>query len=242
MPVYKLDKDDTLVKYFDLAKFLSLLHTKSLYFCRLDKLEDHFEGTSPKMNYAWRKEALEYLKSTGFYNDPPDDAVIERMGGERYDYSKIMKEVFCVNCWNSRSEESAALWKIYSDFGKGILIKSTANKVEESLKGSPEQVRISKIGYLNYEKDLMPDGNIIYPIIHKQNAYSYESEVRLIHEVGSNQQVAYGKYIAVDIDVLIDEIIVGPFSPHWQFELIKDIVSKYCLNKPIHKSKLTTSY
>ena len=39
------------------------------------------------------KEALEYLKSTGFNKDPPDDAV-----GELYDYSKKMKEVFCINC------------------------------------------------------------------------------------------------------------------------------------------------
>jgi hypothetical protein len=34
----------------DLAKFISLLQTESLFFCRFDKMEDKFEGTSPKLS------------------------------------------------------------------------------------------------------------------------------------------------------------------------------------------------
>ena len=41
---------------------------------------------------------------------------------------------------------------------------------------------LSEIRYLDYEIDRMPDGNTTYPLIHKQKAYAYEDEVRLIHE------------------------------------------------------------
>jgi hypothetical protein len=39
-----------------------------------------------------------------------------------------------------------------SDFGKGILIKSSVLNIENALQVTPEEIRISAIKYIDYEK------------------------------------------------------------------------------------------
>lgn len=253
-PVIMPNKDQKVCKYIDLAKFLSLLSTKALFFCRLDKLEDEFEGTTSKNNYLkrlkWILDAREHM--TAPFTPDQIHEEIKSM----YDFDKEVKEVNCVCCWNKADSESAALWKIYSDYGKGIMIKSTVDDIFKAFETTPQEIRISEINYLDYSNDMMLDFNTIYPIIHKQKAYEYEKEIRLIYEVDSPQigkkfdwkkeQICEGKLLSVDLNILIDEIVVGPFSPRWMFDLIVDIAAKFGLGKTITRSNLTyterTSY
>ncbi len=246
-PVFYPDDKTLISKYIDLTKFLSLLVTKSLFFCRLDKLEDQFEGTTAKKNFQIR---VEWYKETNHLSPNPlsDDEILKHVE-ELYEYEKKVKEVNCVCCWNKAHEESAALWKIYSDFGKGIMIKTRVEHLVASLSNSTEAIRLSEIKYLNYDNDIMPDGNTMFPITHKQNAYKYEEEIRLIYEVDfpqigrtydwDNEEIREGKLVKVDIDSLIDEIIIGPYSPEWMTNLVSDLVDKYGLKKPVTKSKLS---
>lgn len=43
-PFFYPKNEYVIAKYMDLTKFLSMLFTHSLFFCRVDKLEDQFEG------------------------------------------------------------------------------------------------------------------------------------------------------------------------------------------------------
>jgi len=246
-PVVVPPRETVLVKYLDLTKFLSLLYKRSLFFCRLDKLEDQFEGTTAKRNYEWRIDSWKSFRQMGLSKVPLTDDEIVIKVEEQYEFEKKLKAISCVNCWNKKETESAALWKIYSDFGKGILIKSSVLNIENALQVTPEEIRISAIKYIDYENELMPDGNSTFPLIHKNDAYSYENEVRLIYqiipEIGwdydwTKEENQNGKYIKVDLNLLIDEIIIGPFSPSWLYEMIADLIRKYNIDKPIKKSKL----
>jgi hypothetical protein len=246
-PVYFPDESQVISKYIDVTKFLSLLSKKALFFCRLDKLEDQFEGMVAKRNYEYR---VRWHKETNHLMDRPftEEEIIAEVE-QMYEYDKKVKEVYCVCCWNKADKESAALWKIYSDFGKGIMIKSSVKNLIAAFNETPEDIRISEIGYLDYNQDLMRDGNTFFPIIHKQNAYDYEEEIRLIYSIDfpqigktydwSNEEIQEGKLLTVDLTLLIDEIIIGPFSPKWMIDLIADLASKYGLTKPITKSKLS---
>lgn len=128
------------------------------------------------------------------------------------------------------------------------MIKTTVKHLIESFKGTPEEILISEVKYLDYEKDFMPDGNLLFPIIHKQNAYKYEEEIRLIHKVDypqigktydwNKEDIQEGKLIKANLISLIQEIIIGPFSPKWMTDLIEDLTMKYGLTKKITKSKL----
>jgi hypothetical protein len=247
VPVFYPETDYSVVKYIDLTKFLSLLHKQSLFFCRLDKLEDQFEGTTAKANFDYRVKYHQYLREIGAFKEPFTDEDIYEQVKFLFETEKKFKAIHCVCCWNKKEDESAALWKIYSDFSKGIMIRSSISRLKKSLEITQEEIRLSEIRYLNYEREIMPDGNIIFPIIHKQKAYAYEDEVRLIYETKQDglehdwtkEYVQEGIYIQTDLNELIEEIIIGPYSPIWYYELVKDITIKFGLNKPINRSVLT---
>ena len=244
-PVYYPKSDYSIVKYLDLTKFISLLKRKSLFFCRLDKLEDQFEGTTAKENFDLR---VNWHKQTNHLMDKPmtDEEILDQVK-IMYDHEEKLKALNCINCWNKNDGESAALWKIYSDFGKGILIKSSINHLVNALSNTPEQIKLSEVIYIDYNTDVMPDGNTMFPVIHKQSAYSYENEVRLIYEIvpefgweydWTKEEINEGLYIKADLDKLVQEIIIGPYSPKWFSELVRDLCSKYELETLINISKL----
>lgn len=247
-PLFSPKGNHQLSKYFDLTRFISLLHKQSLFFCRLDKLEDQFEGTTSRTNFQYRVKFQQSLRDNGFFEVPVPDEIIIQNVLDNYEFEKKRKHLTCVNCWNSKSGESAALWKIYADFSKGIMIRSSVDQLKKSLAGVDEDIFISMVGYLDYDTDIMPDGNSMYPVIHKQKAYSYEDEIRLIYSITpesgwdfnwTTQEVNEGLYIKADLNSLIEEIVLSPFSPQWYFELIGDLLIKYNLDKPVRKSKLT---
>ena len=224
----------------------------------MDKLEDKFEGTASAQNYQFRlaRERLvrHQMTMSPSYNvsnrtDPNNQESIIQSVEEQYKHDLQMKSITCIDCWNYFSGESAALWKIYSDFGKGLMIKSNLTNVETSFENSIEEIRISEITYIDYKNELMPDYNSFYLAAHKDIAYSYENEVRLIHNVSlgnvgwqhdwSKEEVEEGVYIKMDVDILIDELIVAPHAPKWYIDLIKNLCAKYNLDKPVNRSRLS---
>lgn len=249
VPVFFPESNYQIAKYLDITKFVSLLSLKSLFFCRLDKLEDHFEGTTSKPNFELRKESYRYLNNLFPNRKQLTEEEIEINVKSQYASDEKFKAVNCVCCWNKFKNESAALWKIYSDLHKGVMIKTNINDLISSFKDTPEELDLSEIKYIDYEKEYMPDHNLTYPIIHKHNAYYFEDEVRIINTVKygnkftfdwDSEKVKNGKYISVDITKLINEVVVSPYAENWYFELISDLCSKYGLESiTIVKSKLS---
>jgi hypothetical protein len=246
-PVFPVSEDLQVVRYMDLIKYISLLQRRALFFCRLDWLEDHFEGTTAKPNYESRINYHKALRDAGFYTVAMPDEKIKQNVENVYEFERKFKALNCVNCWNKLGE-SAALWKIYSDAGKGIMIRSSVSSIKTSLQYCAQEIRLSEVKYINYEKDLMLDGNTMYPLIHKHRGYSYEDEVRLLYEVKtergweydwSREEVSAGVFIPIDVDELIHDVVIGPYSPHWYLEMIRNLTQKYGLDKPVHKSVLT---
>lgn len=247
-PVFYPQKNYKVVKYIDLTKFVSLLQRNSLFFCRLDKLEDHFEGTTSKLNFERRSELFrtQHLASPNFNKLTQKE--IEIKVEKYYEADEKFKALNCVCCWNKYKFESAALWKIYSDFHKGIMVKSNINKVISAFTNTKEKLSLSEIRYIDYNKDYMPDGNKMYPIIHKHKAYDFEEELRIIHTVDfgnglvydwKNEEVEYGKYLDVNLKELVDEIIISPYSSNWYMDLVKNLCETYRLNATIIKSELS---
>jgi hypothetical protein len=133
------------VKYMDLTKFVSLLQRKSLFFCRLDKLEDHFEGTTSKSNWKRRFDffATQHLRSSKIPKLSEDE--IHKNVEEYFDGDRKMKSLNTICCWNISNSESAALWKIYSDFNQGIMLTSKVTSLLESFKNTQENINMSEV-------------------------------------------------------------------------------------------------
>ena len=246
-PVFFPTENYKIVKYMDLAKFISLLHSKSLFFCRLDKLEDKFEGSSPKLNLEYNKYWYRQLYDQKHLKSSNVDESVAKDISDRNNMEEKFKSLNCVCCWNRYNSESYALWKIYSDLNKGIMITSNVEYLIKSFEATPENIQLSEIRYINYETDVIGKVNLNYPITHKNIAYNYEDELRLIHLVKFENGLFYdwnseinsvGKQLSNNLEILIDEIILSPYSPKWFYEIIQDLTTKYNLNKKIKYSSL----
>lgn len=248
-PVYFPNTNYKIVRYLDLVKFISLIQTKKLYFSRLDKFEDQYEGTVPELTLQDYKDWYTNFTQnrlldiiTTSVEEHVEQALIDQKNvGEKY------KKLVCVSCWNKYESESYALWKIYSDLSKGIMITTSIEKMKMAFEHTKEQIQLSEVKYLDYKKDKMKLGNLNYPIIHKNIHYDYEKEIRLIYQVPfqsglnydwSQEENQFGKYINVDIDILIEEIIISPKAPQWFFDLISNLLGTYKIEKKISYSDL----
>jgi hypothetical protein len=249
-PVFYPKENYSIAKYMDITKFVSLLFKESLFFCRVDKLEDKFEGTSYKTNYEDRIREVKQMQDSGrLLTNWTDEEIVKDIKTEE-EFEEKQKALHCIDCWNISTGESAALWKIYSDFSKGIMIQSSVSNLENAFAESKECIGITEVKYQLYKTTKLPYGNSNHPFLFKQKAYNYENEIRLIYSLAeksdsewkydwSKEEVEQGLYIKVDLVKLIDKIVLSPYSPKWFYELINDITKKYCLNKPIEKSEFS---
>ena len=226
------NKDVKVWRYMDFTKFVSLLEKKSLYFARADKFDDPFEGSYSKLNIEKR------------FDTYPEDK-IEKMS---IPYEKIPKFVF-LNCWHLNDFESAALWNLYLKSNEGISIQSNFERLTECFhKYTDNNIFVGKVKYIDYDKDWLPEGNILYPFIHKRKSFEHEKEIRAVvldlNTINkkfdfNSSKFSHGFYVPIDLEILIEKIYVSPTSPDWFYTLVKSITNKYEIDKDIMKSNLS---
>lgn len=243
---YSIEGNPIIGRYIDIRKFISMLFKNSLFFVRVSKLEDPYEGMYPRRT---REERINWMKR--FVREENvekiNDTQIEKTVIDREKLDMLLRDLTCVNSWHMFENENYLLWKTYSNTDAGIMILSSYEKLFAELENSiDKKFIISKISYADYDNDYYGSGSTNLAFIHKPHFYSDEKEIRAIHEVSNtgwihhwkNEENENGIYVQVNLQNLIDKIIVAPFAPQWYFDLIKSINEKYSLNKPIIYSKL----
>ena len=109
---YTTEDDEAKIwRFMDFEKFVDLISCRSLYFARVDRLGDPFEG-------SLLPEKL--LKADGDYSFLTA-AQKEQQRSLGQDHR--MRTV--VSCWDLNEHESAAMWRLYMPEGKGLAIRST---------------------------------------------------------------------------------------------------------------------
>jgi len=227
-PVFEKPEDVNVQiwRYMDFTKFVSLLDKSALFFSRVDRLDDPFEGSYSKANIPLRP------------------IVYDTQENELKGLSELIqraRELFAVNCWHLNDYESAAMWKLYLKSGGGIAIRSTFNRLKNCLMDETPDVYIGEVKYIDYERDFMGEGNVLSPLMYKRESFEHERELRAVVQVPSENGKALfsdGLFISVDLDTLIDKIYLAPTSPKWLFELVESMTRKYGLDKEVIQSSL----
>ena len=227
---------DSLWRYMDFTKLVSLFDRRALFFAKADKLGDPFEGSFSKLNIDLRP---------GLYGD-----ALERIDEAVRPFREALPRFTLVNCWHCREHESTAMWRLYAREHDGIAIRTTFEGLCESLTCT-EDVYIGKVQYADYEKDFIPEGNSFSPFLYKRKGFEHEYEVRAIIQdlpLRSNpypQQwkdiYEVGNYLAVELSTLIKDIIVAPFAPNWFLDLVRSVTSLYEVNIDVAQSELAGS-
>ena len=211
-------------RYMGIDKFLHLITEKKLFFSRLSKMTDKYEGSLPEE--VFRKRLKQITKNSN--EDPFPKIIKERREIEKFRYYTFL------NCWTINRNESYALWKIYlSGSTCGIAIKSTVGRLRKSIESIPNNSDFY-IGKVNYSKDLINyPPNQFQLTIAKRPYYDYEKELRVFFNYDESVEKKNPIYselpgweMDIDIHELIDRIYISPFTGRWFKKSLKEIMQK----------------
>jgi hypothetical protein len=219
----------TIWRYLSLEKFLDMLVTKELFFTNAARMTDKYEGIMPKRNQEYR---IKELIKSGLTRK---EAELEYLA-KAYEINSLRK-LTLLNCWTMKPHESYALWKIYlGGSNTGVAVMSTVSKLIRAIqKGNDEydeEIYYSKVNYTDFITDDIE--NRLNIITTKNKFYDYEKEMRLFifhHHLSEGgvkppYNISVGRRLQIDIEELISEIYVSPFSGRWFDNTFKRIIKK----------------
>jgi hypothetical protein len=249
----KIPNQTRVWRYMDFTKFVSLLDRKELFFSKVDKFGDPYEGIVPNNNYKKMKSLVgsNYGNPiTSYKNKNKNKKLLTNK-----DLLETRKKIL-INSWHINEYESAAMWELYSSTNSGIAIQTTYGKLTKSFEKTPDQIYIGKVKYVDYNKEDVDQANVYYPFLHKRKSFSYENELRVITELDDNilDSKSYirkrkyyekiteeGKYVSVDLKELVHRIYVSPKAEPWLGTLVISMSKKYGIpNNKVRISKLYT--
>ncbi len=177
-------RETTIWRYMDLAKLISLLDKKALYFPKLSTLtsSDPFEGlyTKPSANvhnFEFEELPKQVQGNDVFYGDKRVFDDYRSLAKDVLAFSKSLRSFVYVNCWHMNEQESAAMWSLYLKSNDGVAVQSNVQRLIDSLSHYPEEVWISKVSYLDYDRDYMPR---VGPLVSKRKSFEHERELRVL--------------------------------------------------------------
>jgi hypothetical protein len=218
-------KQTVLWRYMDFAKFVEMLESRTLWFARIDQLEDPLEGAHTDGELAGIRRHLEKARA---------EAII--------DVFRSARAGLYVNCWRSGPTESLAMWDLYGR-GSGIVaIKSTVGRLRKAVATYDGPVFISKTKYVDWN-DAPGLDNVLVACSRKDLSYQYESEVRImIMDYSSNFDTKdnLGIRLPIDSKRLITEVMVGPREDEWVVQMVKRVMKRYRLSQRVAKSDRLT--
>lgn len=236
-----LDKpsdNETVWRYMDLARYLSLLQSSALHFARADQMSDRWEGSFGEKNLQLRPQ---------LYGEH-----YEQMFANRASERRSIIEGVHMNCWHLSEVESAAMWDIYQREGRGVAVRSTWGNLKESIR-SEREVYGARVKYVDYRNSFIPEGIIFDAFMHKRESFSHEREVRLImltgrtipHPTEPGARMSIGPEdpvlrVEVDLSELISAVYVAPDAPDWILDVVQAVTTQYGFTHPVHQSDLAT--
>jgi hypothetical protein len=249
----------TVWRYLTFGKFVSLLELRALWMSRLGALSDRFEGTLPCKN---RENMIaDHLRwETTFEGRPELQEQLASMADRNVADGR---NVLVVNCWFLGESESEQMWKKYVGSTEGIAIRSTLQRLEQSILAKQEFTTIGRVKYVDFSKHDMGvyhGSQAGERALLKEERYSFENEVRIVTanvvwpgclnldgSPPTSSQLAGpgmfdpnrpGLYLQVNLGTLIQAIVTAPGAENWFYDLVGNVCKRYQIDRPIEKSRL----
>ena len=213
----------TLWRYMSFAKLCFLLEHRMLFFSLVGDMEDRYEG-------------FIYPPLRG-----PEDRLqqAERQGVE---VLQKLARTALINCWAASDHESALMWKTYAGAG-GVAVRTTFQDLKESIRSGAEEhpVTFGQVKYVDYRQQQVPMFGWA-PLFHKRTEYRGEEEVRAVLpgppwdtlvdpnveaiRLDPDVEEQRGRYVPVDLDILVNQVVVSPRAEPWFTEVVKSAVRR----------------
>jgi hypothetical protein len=232
-------------RYLSLRALLHTLRERKLRFTRIDTFDDPFEGSVPDQEV---KDIVPQFVSNSNYSQiaqlvgrqgmeefgpPPEDNLI-RLTRLRRAKTRSAHAA----CW-TEGDDTEPPWRMYCvddgpRRGTGVAIKTTLQRLEESLSVWPD-VLVSPINYRDYEEPGFRFTCELDALMHKRIGFKAETEVRaLMWNLDHYSKLALAKdpppelpaHICVDWPVAdtISAIVISPYADEVFEEMVRHLV------------------
>jgi hypothetical protein len=225
-----LSKDTKLWRYMDLARFVSLLDTGSLWLARSDTFRDQSEGRFPSEMRA----AIE-VAYKGF--DVQSDSPIQNAD----DFQTYLCRNAYVSCWHKNIDENMVMWEVYGRDSNAVSIQTTVEKLEANI-SKPDsgglEFHLKNVQYFRAE-DVKGKLNYSAPFFIKRPHFNFEKEARIVlstySAVNPIKDTPPGVAVKLDVINAIEKILVHPDSDDWFINVVKSISTKYGLSAIVER-------
>ena len=254
MPIVIVDPlppTDKVWRYMDLAKFIELLKSSSLYLSSLPTMEDEWEGALAESSGDTTAVELELLSTFGGTIEQARNFI---EFGEQGDAAR--RACVFISCWHRSNSESAAMWKLYEPSGRGIAVQTTIADLTASVTDEME-CHLVEVQYVDFASDQIEAYDLNRTYSYKRQSFQHEQEVRLQHfdlmplrpknpaEMAMNPPLSersdntdyenvidygtlpVGKHLKVDLKTLIHRVVIAPEAPPWFIDVVQDVAAKY---------------
>lgn len=255
-----IEENYTLWRYMSLDKLINLLSTNSLFFTPLSSYRetDPFEGLLPKNALTFLQEifqeksienSIDAFISTKDIPIKTHNLINELITQSNQTQKDLIKKYYrtiadaqLVNCWHANNRESEAMWRLYSDNGKGIAITTNIELLIKAFQDTDtdKTINVGKVRYLDFDNhnfsisDCTVDGYIL-PLI-KRDSFRHENEVRIhtsfdlfgksLDEVQITPCV-----LPVNVSALIEQIYISPYAKEPFVSSTKEICKLYNIDE-----------
>ena len=231
---------EPLMHYMKFEYFTKMLASESLRTKRLDTYEDDpLEGLYPKAiqhQLASLDSAL--FQQLGAVQNPEDLIVSNR----------IHRQSAYVHCWYADVFENKSMWEAYGDNGRGICLRTTACRLESSVKPPGDLLtRVCRITYLD-EHTPIPTTISFLPFSRKRTRFSGEKEFRLIAEIkmealpkdanGYPITPEEARYLPVNLERLLEAVVTGPNFDKSRLQELETAITAKVSGKIVRESEL----
>jgi hypothetical protein len=163
---------------------------------------------------------------------------------------------YSVSCWHANPTESDGMWELYGKRDAGVAIKASVERLLRAFSSSARSLYVAKVSYDSENILSALTSGMIDSILIKRHAFRHEDEVRVIattmdgyeapdwtqenqtYRVDPSMKVPPGCYVACDLDVLIEEIVISPLMPDHAACAVETASRSFLRNTPIRKSTL----
>ena len=243
---YEVPEPSTILwRYMSLAKLLSLLKDRSLFFARADRLADPFEGAKgiSRRKDVWDEHYLAFFEEAvrhpplGYRCELDDEEIAaeaKRLLNELETGGRFDRRTTFLSCWHEAEHESEALWRVYGgDSGQAVAIRTTFDRLRLALGGDP-YISIGRVQYLDLERAF---AGVNEAFFRKRKAFEHEHEVRAVMRLYDNPP-EYGIPRPIDVGKLIERIFVSPLAPHWFEDVVREAVARFDCTAEVTRSQI----
>jgi hypothetical protein len=218
--------DGKIWRYCDLAKLITILENKALFFPSAASLPDPFEGLFSRPTATQIRTRADASDLLGFYSENKNN-------------------VF-VNSWHMNEFESDAMWRLYATAEGGVAIQSRVSLLIAALpplEDDPSapmdivpQVFVGTVKYIDYESEDMDSGNIFQPFLVKRKHFDHERELRGVMWRPEEPEKRTGLYVDIDLDELIERLYIAPAAPRYYVDAVTAVCRAFGIQKPVAQS------